>query len=163
MIIPLIVTTMILGDQGSSASDCRLIAADEARLACYDSVFGGPADVPGSRPTIPIEGDPRQSVPAVPSGSDQDFGLTPEQSRSKLADVPPPVLQINSRVSRIVEIQRDRFLLTLENGQIWLQIEPTPRQRFQAGDAITIRKAALNSYLASGERTGTGVRVRRID
>ena len=57
----------------------------------------------------------------------------------------------------------DRFILTLENGQKWAQIEPTPIQRFYAGEEITIRKAALNSYLASGPSSRAAIRVRRVN
>jgi hypothetical protein len=56
-----------------------------------------------------------------------------------------------------------RLLLTLENGQQWVQVESSSRQRFFEGDSITIRKASLGSFLASGPKSGTGVRVRRID
>lgn len=56
-----------------------------------------------------------------------------------------------------------RLLLTLDNGQQWVQVEPSRRQYFFEGETITIKKASLGSFLATGPRSGTGIRVRRLD
>lgn len=151
----LVIIGFLSGQEASGTAGCRLIKDDAERLACYDSTFGRPpvsAAVPDTAKT------PREVAPAV-----QDFGLTEEQ-RNQKKEVPAPTIDlIESRIATIERHPRDRFTLTLENGQKWTQLEPTPIQRFRVGEAITIRKAAFDSYLARGPSSGTGVRVRRVD
>jgi hypothetical protein len=102
--------------------------------------------------------------PAAPASPAEKFGLSAEQIESRRPQVAVEVKSIESIESRVVAVRglpRDRFVLTLENGQVWEQTEPTPRQRFYAGDAITIRKAAMGSFLASGPHSGERIRVKR--
>ena len=147
----------VLSAHGATGTvDCRLIKDDVERLACYDAT----APQPPAATIVP------DAVKAPPKGAPaaENFGLTEEQRQQKIKDPTPTIEMIESRVAA-VERHRwdDRFMLTLENGQKWAQLEPTPTQRFYVGDAITIRKAALNSYLARGPSSGAAIRVRRVD
>ncbi|MFZ2509364.1 MAG: hypothetical protein WAW79_12935 [Steroidobacteraceae bacterium] len=152
----LVVIALLSGQEASRTVDCRLIEDNAERLACYDSTAGRP---PGSAPIPGKAENPQEAAPAV-----EDFGLTDEQRDRKKQNPPATIDMVETRVAA-VERQPwdDRFTLTLDNGQKWAQLEPTPIQRFRVGDAITIRKAAFNSYLARGPNSGTGVRVRRLD
>lgn len=156
----------MLEDHGSVASGCRSVIDDQERLACYDAAFGNPHADPGEREAGQVPDAGRATQPAAPpaaANSAEDFGLTPGQKEAKVQDAPPPIESISSIVTGVEQLPRERYVLTLENGQVWLQIEPTSRQLFYAGDAIVIRKASLNSFLADGKRTGAGVRVRRME
>lgn len=151
----LIVIGLLSGQDASGTAVCPLIDNDAERLACYDSVYRQP---PVSA-AVPAPAKPTQDVaPAA-----EDFGLTEEQRQKRMQDAAPPIDMIESRVAGIERHPRDRYILTLENGQKWMQSEPTPFQRFHVGDAITIRKAALNSYLARGPGSEASFRVRRVD
>lgn len=169
----LIVIGILSGQEGSETVGCRLIPDDAERLACYDSIFGRPSGdvaVPDSAETpreiAPVAGSKGSGTPSAaatsPTSAAQDFGLTEEQRIRRKDDAAPATEMIESHVAAVERRARDRFLLTLENGQKWTLVEPTPIQRFYAGDAITIRKAAFNSYLASGPNSGTTIRVRRV-
>lgn len=152
----LVVIAILSGQEVSETAGCQQIKDDAERLACYDSSFGRKRDelaVPDATKS------PQEVAPAA-----QDFGLTEEQRNQKKKNPEPTIEMIESRIAA-AERQPwdDRFTLTLENGQKWVQIDPTPIQRFHVGDAITIRRAAFNSYLARGPSSGTGVRVRRVD
>ncbi len=163
MIQYLVLIAVLSGQQASGTLACQKIQDDAERLACYDSAFGRlPADTatpvePQSQPAAPVA-----ALPAVKPAS-QDFGLTEEQRNQRKKDPEPTIDMIESRVVAIERHPRDRFTLTLENGQIWTQIEPTPIQRFHVGESITIRKAAFDSYLASGPSSQVGYRVRRVN
>jgi len=170
----LIVIGILSGQEGSATVGCRLITEDAERLACYDSIFGRPSGdvaVPDSAKTpreiAPVAGSKGSAAPSAattpPATAAQDFGLTEEQRSRRKQDAAPTIEMIESRVAAVKLYERDRFILTLENGQQWTQIEPTPIQRFYAGDAITIRKAAFDSYLARGPNSATGIRVRRTN
>jgi hypothetical protein len=116
------------------------------------------------RPAVanaPAPASQGSAPPAAPASPTEKFGLSAEEIESRRPQVAVEIESIESRVVSVRGLPRDRFVLTLENGQVWEQTEPTPRQRFYAGDVITIRKAALGSFLASGPRSGERIRVKR--
>jgi hypothetical protein len=118
------------------------------------------APVRASAATAPVTAP--AAAEAAPAASQQDtFGLTAEQQQRRKPEKTAELESVESRVTAVKPLQYDRFRLTLENGQIWSQTEPTPRQRFYPGDTITIRKAALGSYMATGPKYSGGIRVRR--
>jgi hypothetical protein len=55
----------------------------------------------------------------------------------------------------------ERFLATLDNGQVWLQVETNTRAEVRVGDTVTVRRGALGSYLLSTS-AGIGTRVKRL-
>lgn len=150
----LVVFGYLSAQAGSEQTACRQIQDDAERLACYDSIFGPPA---ASAVAPDAAASPQQKVPAV-----EDFGLSEEQRNQRKKNPAPVVDMIDSHVAAIERLPRDRFTLTLENGQKWTQLEPTPMPRFHVGETVTIRKAAFNSFMARGPSAGTGVRVRRV-
>lgn len=139
---------------------CTNIEDDGARLACYDLQFGrqpSPVTAPAAA----------AAAPAVQAGarSEDNFGLTAEQRDSR-ASGSRKNKQVERIVAQVLSAQMTasgRLLLTLDNGQQWLQVEPSPRQYFFKGDPITIKKASLGSFLASGPKSGTGIRIRRVE
>ena len=172
-----------------AAVACMKIDDDAARLACYDVQLGrapaAPATPPADRPqtatgaataTAVAEADtapvvaaaavaPAAPASAVPVRPEDNFGLTAEQRDARAAET-----QNAERINRITAIVQSatmtassRLLLTLDNGQQWVQVEPSRRQYFFEGETITIKKASLGSFLATGPRSGTGIRVRRLD
>ena len=40
-----------------------------------------------------------------------------------------------------------QFIVTLDNGHVWVQSETNSRARLAVGDTVTIKKGALASYL----------------
>jgi hypothetical protein len=82
---------------------------------------------------------------AAPRSTDLDdpanFGLTPHQLRP----TPQGPGQIKSVVSRMTQDRLSNVDLVLDNGQTWRLVESNPRVR--PGDTVTIKRAALGSYL----------------
>jgi len=72
-----------------------------------------------------------------------NFGLSLHQLKATPAAKGPE--QIKSVVSRMTQDRLNNVDLLLDNGQTWRLIEPDPRVR--PGDAVTIKRAALGSYL----------------
>ena len=60
-----------------------------------------------------------------------------------------------------VEWRNGVFVVTLDNGQVWLQSERDSRVQLAPKDAVTLRRATLGSWLLSGEQ-GIAARVRRL-
>jgi hypothetical protein len=59
-----------------------------------------------------------------------------------------------------LERRGDRFVATLDNGQVWSQTETNTRIDIRVGDTVTIRRGALGSYLLS-DGGGLATRVKR--
>lgn len=170
---------------------CAEIADDRARLACYDSLFGKPgAPAPVSAPAAaePVSASAAAGTDAatptvagtaksasatvvaagsVPAGGatnpEADFGLTeaakrarePEESREKLPE------SISGTVAKIGRQPAGELIVTLDNGQVWTQVQVDARARIAVGDTVTIKKAALGSHLlVTASRYAT--RVRRV-
>ena len=179
----------VLGTQaaaGDTPQQCAAIGDDAERLACYDGIFRAPegaavtgaasttiapaawtgvaaqaatAAAPAAAAAVPAVA---ASAPAMATPQD-DFGLTeaakrarePEGSRERLPE------SISDTVAKVGWQPAGEFVVTLENGQVWTQLEVDPRARVAAGDTVTIKKAALGSHLlVTANRYAT--RVRRV-
>ncbi len=152
------------------------MADDRARLACYDSIFGRPAAaaplgapsaaapatgaVAGTVAAAPVAATPAAAAAANP---ETDFGLTeaakrarePEESGERLPE------SISGTVARVARQPAGELVVTLENGQVWTQLQVDPRARVAVGDTVVIKKAALGSHLlVTASRYAT--RVRRV-
>jgi hypothetical protein len=130
---------------------CAAMADDRDRLACYDSIFGRP----GASAAAPAA--------AAAASPEADFGLTeaarrarePAESTEKFPD------SITGTVAKVSRQPAGELIVTLENGQVWTQLQVDPRARVAAGDTVTIKKAALGSHmLVTPSRYAT--RVRRV-
>ncbi|RPI14783.1 MAG: hypothetical protein EHM60_05885 [Lysobacterales bacterium] len=153
-------------------SSAAAVPAAVAGAAAGVAAAVPPAPIAAAAPEAPARAsgatvEPIAPAPAAaaqaasPASQEETFGLTPEQQQRRKPEKPPEIESVESRVTAVKPLQYDRFRLTLENGQVWSQTEPTPRQRFYPGDTITIRKAALGSYMATGPKSSGGIRVRR--
>ena len=89
-------------------------------------------------------------------GTPADPKPLPEPARA--AEEPPE--KFTAVVSKI-EWRNGVFVVTLDNGQVWVQSERDSRIRIEAADAVTIRRASLGSHLLSGKQ-GIAARVRRM-
>lgn len=135
---------------------CAVIADDLGRLACYDAAFGRP------EPAVSgvVVADGRGAATGV--GAEADFGLSkwakqrldPEAARAAPR-------RITARV-RQVGLRRDgRFVVTLDNDQVWLQSETMSRARVAVDDEVKIREASLGSFLLV-TTDDVATRVRRV-
>jgi hypothetical protein len=167
----LLVSAAAQAASSDAVQRCAGIADDRARLACYDSLFGRPAApepaVASSVAEAPAAGAAAATAAvapaAAPSNPAADFGLSeaakrarePEQSREQFPD------SVTGTIAKIGRKPAGEFVVTLENGQVWTQLQVDVRARVAVGDTVTIKKAALGSYmLVTASRYAT--RVRRV-
>jgi hypothetical protein len=167
-----------LGDGGAEGTHrCAAVAGDAARLACYDQAFGRPDSsatsavlaAPAAQ-AAPVAAAPSAAAPvaAVPSAAAaaqarEEFGLSeaakrardPEKARETMPE------SITAVVAKVARRPTGEAIVALENEQVWEQAEPGTTVLLKAGDSVTIRKAALGSYvLVTPSRAA--VRVRRV-
>jgi len=153
-----------------TAGKCVAIDDERARLACYDEASGRtvaartspPADAAGA----PMAGaaattaTPLARPPAPsPEQARQNFGLSAE----KVLGPQGGPTEIKAKVAAVQANEiTGRAVVTLDNGQVWQQLEATKAtKRPRAGDEVVIREASLDSYLMVTPERGSA-RVRRV-
>jgi hypothetical protein len=144
---------------GASPSDedlarCAAVASREARLACYDALAHrlqdkAPSVAAAAAPVVASAIAPEASsaaltaaTPAAASAADpNNFGLTTKKQRS--VDEGPK--SISARISSVSSDQSGGVFIVFDSGQIWTVLDNDGR--LAAGDAVTIKRAALSSFL----------------
>jgi hypothetical protein len=136
-----------------AAERCKSIGDDHARLACYDETYGMPSGA-GAQP-LPAAAAAGTSVPAsyqqtaAPANPEADFGLSEAARRAREAETgkqgPPD--SMSASVTTVGWRPSGEMIITLANGQVWVQLEPDTRARVKSGDTVTIKRAALGSYM----------------
>jgi hypothetical protein len=137
-----IAETVLAAD--STTHPCASVRDDTERLTCYDQVFGKPAE--------PVAATPKAQ-----------FGFTEQEvarntGQSAGSTTPSSVRATITSLDR----RRDgKFVVTLDNTQVWSQSEFNSQADVDIGDTITVRRGALGSYLLV-TKAGIGTRVRRV-
>lgn len=145
------------GPSDEDMARCAVIPAPDARVACYDALAHRPADKPSaaakSTPasaaapvtataTAAPAAQAQAPVSAAAIASDpQNFGLTPVQTHT--ADLGPK--SIAAHISIMSSDQVGRTLMVLDNGETWSVMDNDGR--LNSGDAVTIKRAAMGSFL----------------
>jgi hypothetical protein len=150
---------------------CSTIDDAAARLACYDRLAGrttaSTRAAPAPEAASAVE---RASAPAAASAAaapaataEQDFGLTPAAKKARepeAAEAAKPE-SIERTIAAVARDGQDRFVVTLDDGQVWAQNEPKAGVYPRKGESVTISRAALGSYVLRSQRFGS-IRVRRL-
>lgn len=128
---------------------CPKIADDKQRLACFDREFAlqkqqttaaGPAAATLAAPT----------AAATQLTPEQRMGLTSGQILQRQSPPSAPDLkELRAKIQEVWANSTGRELFTLENGQMWRQVEPDANFRVKPGDTVHITKGALGSYFMS--------------
>ena len=132
-----------LGDD-SVIDRMRACAAesDEAkRLACYDLQIG-----------------------RSKSGQNDELGVTGELLRQKQKQAGMTVAtpaDVTAKVAALANRGSGKFVVTLDNGQVWAQQE-VPDFTLQVGDVVTLRRGVLGALWMVNPSGRDQVRVQRI-
>jgi hypothetical protein len=136
---------------------CAEIAADAARLACFDalarSAVGAARNQESETPTAAAP------VATEPAADDVEaFGAELVDGGASMGPE-----EMHSRLVGEFTGWRGNTEFVLENGQVWRQAE-AGRLVFQAqAPPVTIRRGAFNTYRLSVEGVNRAVRVRRVE
>jgi len=132
-------------DPAEFARCSRIEAADE-RLACYDALGRSlePPPVPSASPSPAANkapaADESSAQAATAAGGVNAFGLTRHE---RPAAAGPDLIR-----AQVAAVRTDRLgkaHVRLDNGQVWSLSAPDVLLR--AGEAVTIRRASLGSFL----------------
>jgi len=148
---------------------CAAIKDESARLACYDGIAAGlkqaavtqtvapptvaaPAAAVPPPPVVAASPSVVSAPPAAPpppvAAKVAEFGAEAMRKPEPDSAAPQDVDEIKAKVTEVVFSPHDRFTVTLDNGQVWRQIDADAvKARFhKAGDAVTIARGAIGSY-----------------
>ncbi len=129
---------------GVATASTAAEAAGLSTVAVGGAVVAAPSPVPAADPLA-------------------DFGLTPAQQHSLDPERPAEPRapeSVTGTVAKVGYTASGKMAVTLENGQVWIQID-TGKPRVRGGDAVTIKRGALGSFLLVSP-SGMATRVRRV-
>lgn len=139
---------------------CKAISNPDDRLRCYDAVAGSiGTNWNGKASAIPVNSINSQAkggiAPPAPLSPDAHFGLP--------AASPPPdaVAAVHAKVASI-GTRQGHVTVSLENGQTWLLLDDS-ETRLDVGIEVTVKAAALDSFLLTGRGLSRAHRVRRLN
>jgi hypothetical protein len=137
-------------------TDCRQQTDNARRLACYDTAVAGMEQAEAKGDIVVVD---REQAGAVRR---QAFGFNlPSLSMFAGGDKPEAVDNVSLKVESATRMANGKWLLRLEGGQVWRQIDTAELMRTpKAGSLVTIRSASLGSFRLSTEGGGT-IRVHR--
>ena len=123
--------------------DCRKITDGQARLACYDSAVDALGQAIGQGQVVAVD---REQVQAVRK---QAFGFTlPSLSILDRGEKPEEVSEVRLAVESARRMADGKWLIRLEGGQVWRQIDGSRFSRDpKPGAQAVIKKAILGSYM----------------
>ena len=134
---------------------CAAEKDDARRLACFDAAVGqAQAATPGTRPP---------AVAAAPLSKEEKFGLRGELKQEKAQKAPElqELEQLQAQVTKVSTKPHGELVVTLENGQVWTEIQTNSGARVKAGDQVTIKPGALGSFLLVAPN-GRSTKVTRV-
>jgi hypothetical protein len=140
---------------------------DARRLACFDAVVTQAR----AQPRPPVESAaPAPAATAataaavVPLSKEERFGLRGDlkQEKAKKAPELAELKELRATVTKVAAKPHGELILTLDNGQVWYEIQTSTGIRVKTGDQVTIRSGALGSYsvVAPNGRSSKVTRVR---
>jgi hypothetical protein len=153
--------------------NCRSLANDAERLACYDRAAGrilaqpvtpAPAPAAAAAAAPAAAATAAANAPASTPGAADNFGRErvlaaeeakrQEQETREIGELSANVTDIDTRMDGLMTI-------TLDNGQVWRQTRPDSMFRLNTGDRVKIQPGAMKSFILSGP-TKKSTRVSRV-
>lgn len=133
---------------------------DEARrLACYDEAVAASKTAERELPA--------QSAPAAEAITESDFGVSgsavarQRRSEQENAEDREKIKSITAVVTEVSSQARGELVITLDNGQIWMQKKSERYFPVKLGDKVTINAGMLGSYrMTNGNRITQVTRVK---
>ena len=159
---------------------CRGIADNEARLACFDAALQPPAETAQAQaPEARVEMEEQQassfglSTPkpdaapeAKPQQTAEEFGaeVLPQEREKKKSE---RLSEITSGVAAIDVVRYDKLVITLDNGQVWRQLNSDSETVLVPGDpqqySVKIKRSFMGSYRMTIKELRRTIRVTRVE
>lgn len=167
----------LMGTAAESAAEvarrCSQVIGERERLACYDRAFpAGPQTSGLAENRAPAGAAPAATPAAAPAAAPAppaaaSFGeesiRKPVKAEDRAARPREPET-LTAQITAIREMRPQVWRLTLDNGQVWQQMDMSGGFLPKAGNTLRIEKGRFGGYSAAlmGETRSTWVRVTRV-
>jgi hypothetical protein len=138
-------------------ADCRKLVEDGAQLACYRAAAAEIETAVANGDLVVVD---REQARAVRR---QAFGFSlPSLSLFDRGGSSEPIDAVSLRIESATRMPDGKWLLRLEGGQVWRQIDTAELMRApRPGGGVTIKSGALGSYKLSVEGGVSAIKVQR--
>lgn len=145
--------------QLEQAYACRSIANTDERVACYDRAIDQMMAAEQQGQFVAVDRS------RVEEAQRESFGFDLPSISNLLPNIrgggSNELEALQLQVERIITLGDGRRTFVMTNGQRWTLVEAERTGNVRAGDNVTIRNAALGTFMLVSERGGAGHRVRR--
>jgi hypothetical protein len=119
---------------------CARESEQTQRLACFDAL-----------------------VSSLPKIEADQFGMTADVAHKRNPEVfrPQRSEALTGKIVDLREGAQGQLIFTLDNGQVWAQVESRPSIHFAVGDAVHLEHGAMSSLWLAADRARK-TRVKRI-
>lgn len=141
-----------------SAQRCAQVQDSLQRLVCYDRVFP-----PGQAPVATAPA--RQPAPTVaPPAPAADFGADSVRRTEQERQAEDAPRALSAAVTSVRQTRPNVYRVTLDNGQVWDQMDMDSTFSVDEGDTVRIERGRMGGYrMSRTSRGGSGwVRVNRL-
>lgn len=138
--------------------DCRLVAADPARLACYDAAAVELAGLLTKGEIVAVDKDQVRKVRR------QAFGFKlPSLNILERSDKPEEIEQIFATVTEAHQRADQTWVVTLDDGAVWSQVDREKLSKYpRKGSKAEVRRASLGTYFLRLDGQ-TAIRAKRVE
>jgi hypothetical protein len=135
---------------------CANEADDAQRLRCFDSVVAGLRKAPAN-PAATVAAAPSQPATAAPT-LEGSFGARGDINPHKHEEL----RELTGTVTALGAKPHGELILTLDNGQVWAEIQTGSKVKLKTGDTVKIERGAMGSYslIAPNGRSSKVSRIR---
>jgi hypothetical protein len=125
--------------------DCRKIADNPQRLACFDQAAAAMDQAEAKGDIVVVDREQARKVRR------QAFGFSlPSISLFERGEKPEEIANMQGKIAAARQNNTGKWVIRLEDGATWAQIDTNEVPNApQAGDTVTIRRAAMGSYILS--------------
>lgn len=138
--------------------DCRKVADDGARLACYDQAAGALETAEAKGDVVIVDREQARQVRR------QAFGFSmPSLSLFEKGETQEELENVAGVLDSARQNNAGKWVIKLQDGAIWTQVDANELHRTpKAGAPVKIRQASMGSFIMSIDGGG-GFRVRRTE
>ena len=139
-----------------AVADCRSLADDAQRLACYDKTVSAMAEAEDKGDLVSIDREQRRTVRR------QAFGFAlPSLAIFDRGEKPDEINQVTETIAAAFHNADGKWVLHMQDGAVWRQIDDfEPGRSPHAGSTAVIKRALLGSFFMDIDGQ-PGIRVHR--
>jgi hypothetical protein len=125
--------------------DCRKLTDNTARLACFDEAAAAMDQAEAKGDIVVVDREQARKVRR------QAFGFSlPSITLFERGEKPEEINNMEGKIAAARQNNAGKWVIRLEDGATWVQIDTNEVPNApKAGDTVTIRKAAMGSYMLS--------------